>query len=120
MRELEKRKGKIFEIATKELSAIPIIFLNEAVSSKITEYTKDIIEAESRIHNMKLDTVVISSLQEKSSTKIALIDREVYELYGLTDEEIEMVEQQAGKYLASSLILEGTPSQEHVEETIVS
>ena len=88
-----KRKGKIFEIATKELSSIPIIFPNEAVSDKITGYVKEIIETMSSIHSKKLDIMVISSLQEKSSKNIALIDHEVYDLYGLTEEEIKIVEE---------------------------
>lgn len=76
-----KRKGEILELFPTPINEIPIVMPEDNVSQCLTTLTTQIIER--KRENLLSDT---SALE-------AEIDRMVYELYGLTEDEIKIVEE---------------------------
>lgn len=72
--------GGFMNIGTREISYLPIPFFNEIEKSKLIEISLNIINYKSK--NPQADT---SALEGE-------IDNIVYKLYGLTDDEIAIVE----------------------------
>jgi len=82
-----KKKGDIFEIATKELSLLPIVFPTSQISNKIIKHVDNIHE------EIRCDDFHINENKQAKVLKYEKeIDHIVYELYGLTKEDIEIVE----------------------------
>lgn len=75
-----KRKGNMLEMFQIPLSEIPIKHLDDAGQKKFTELTNRILAAKQ--HDPEAD---VSALERE-------IDQLVYALYGLTPEEIQIVE----------------------------
>lgn len=75
-----KMSGGFMNIGTREISYLPIPFFNEIEKSKLIEISLNIINYKSK--NPQADT---SALEGE-------IDNIVYKLYGLTDDEIAIVE----------------------------
>lgn len=85
-----KRKGETLELYQKPLSEIPI--------KKISEYEqKPFIEIVNKILAITKSDDYMSDIEKQAKVKDyeKLIDQMVYKLYGLTKEEIEIVESQA-------------------------
>ncbi len=82
-----KRKGDIFEIATSELSRIPIVFPSDQISETLSLNVSNIISILKET-DFSQDAVKCSDLH-KFETQI---DQLVYKLYGLSPEDIEIVE----------------------------
>ena len=74
----------------KQLSAFPIKLLNEN-SGKILAVVNQLLESKKNILNPKTDSEK-EYLEKKCSALDRQIDNLVYEMYGLTDEEIKIVE----------------------------
>ena len=81
-----KRKGKNLELYQKPVSSIPIASVPKGKQQAIIDLVNEILELKSR--DFKIDT----GCWEKQ------IDKLVYSLYGLTDDEIAIVEASFGKH----------------------
>ena len=76
-----KKKGDILELYAKPLNDIPIKDTTVELKRQLTDLVNEIIEIKSKslnpdVHNLE-----------------NLINRIVYEIYGLTDAEIKIIEQ---------------------------
>ena len=76
-----KKKGDIFELYAKPLNDIPIKDTTVELKRQLTDLVNEIIEIKSKSLNPD-----VNNLESR-------INRIVYEIYGLTDAEIKIIEQ---------------------------
>ena len=82
---IQRRSGSVPQIRLKQLKELPIIVPSKKISEKLIRLVDKILLY--KIKNSEHDT---SDLENK-------IDKIIYELYGLTDKEIEIVENATSK-----------------------
>ena len=85
-KKIGKKKGKIFEIATRELSLLPIVF-----PGNTNKQFNNLVE---KVFSITKDEDYLKSTQKQVQVKVLEreIDQLVYKLYGLTPEDIKIVE----------------------------
>ena len=76
-----KKKGDILELYAKPLNDIPIKDTTVELKRQLTDLVNEIIEIKSKSLNPD-----VNNLENR-------INRTVYEIYGLTDTEIKIIEQ---------------------------
>ena len=76
-----KKKGDILELYAKPLNDIPIKDTTVELKRQLTDLVNEIIEIKSKSLNPDVNNLENS------------INRVVYEIYGLTDTEIKIIEQ---------------------------
>ena len=91
---IQPRKGKLFaEIKINHLAEIPIPKLNlENKHIEIVNLVDRMTELQKNIHSMEENSNEWGRLKSEIEKTDKQIDQKVYELYGLTDEEIKIVE----------------------------
>lgn len=107
-----KRKGELLELTVTPLSSIPIPFLDtperQAIAIEIRKLVDKIL-------------IVKKEYSSKNTNDLEKqIDQLVYKLYGLTEEEIKMVEGATSVNVATKPILGSTPSSVLTEQYVVS
>ncbi|HPS87695.1 MAG TPA: TaqI-like C-terminal specificity domain-containing protein [Spirochaetota bacterium] len=85
------KQGGYFEYKPMYVSSIPVVENGEVIHDKIVQLVDSILDSQNRFISAKSDSDR-KVLQQKIDAVDSQIDRLVYELYGLTEDEIRIVE----------------------------
>ena len=88
-----KKMGNCYEYSSNFIGSIPIKIASEEEQRRVIELVDKMMVAVKRLQELKNKTTDEKARLEKEIKKLdEEIDQEVYKLYGLTDEEIKIVE----------------------------
>jgi adenine-specific DNA-methyltransferase len=107
--QISQEAGRVLaQVKPQRIRSLPIAYPDIQQQQAIASFVEQIIDA--KLANQMADT---HELEEK-------IDQMVYKLYGLTEEEIKIVEDQINVRVATKSILKSTPPTALTEQDILS
>ena len=88
-----KMSGGYFQFQAPQLRILPIVIGSEQQQTKIVEFVKNIISLNQSLSKLKNKSTDEKARLEKEIKKLdAEIDEEIYKLYGITDKEKKIIE----------------------------
>ncbi len=118
-------RGGYYSFESRFIRNLPIRTINFSDPTDKTRHDKivELVERMLSLHKRLSDARMPhdkTTLQQQINITDQQIDRLVYEQYGLTEEEIKIVEEQINVRVATKPILEGTPPTELTEQLTIS
>jgi len=85
--------GKVFpQVKLKYLRDLPFVVGSKSEQKSVSDLAKRMVDLNKQLHSTPENSEKYNSLKSEIEKTDKMIDQKVYELYGLTEEEIVVVE----------------------------